>query len=383
MPTGESHRISFFIPAPSYGGAEKVTINLANGLAKRGRDVDLVLAYTEGPFSDEISQDVRIVDLNVPAVPLLGLFAGVPHLRSYLKTTNPAVLFAGLTHVNDVAILAKLFSGSSTHVTVTEHLAFGADTGFKKRFTSGLATFLYPHADDVVAVSGGVASSVAERTRVDSEDVTVLYNPIQIDDIQRKARESVDHDWLNSTDVRPIVSVGRLEPQKNVAGLLHAFVQVNDVRPDTRLIIVGKGSQRTRLVELSKSLGLDEVVDFPGYVDNPYGFMEAASLFVMSSDYEGLPTVLIEALACGCSVVSTDCPYGPREILEDGAYGRLVPVGDPGALAEGILQTLDDPTPAERSRKRAEDFSMANSLDRYEAYIQRVIDAHPGRSPGS
>jgi glycosyltransferase involved in cell wall biosynthesis len=370
-----SLHVSFFMAAPTYGGAQKVTITIANGLAERGHDVDLVVARLEGDFVSDISEAVTVVDLNVPSVPGIGLFAGIPRLRSYLVAENPAVMFACLTHANDVAVLASLGANSSTHVAVTEHLAFGADTELKKRITSTMAKYLYRYADDVVTVSAGVAESVAANTRVAIADTTVLHNPIHVEEVKREAAASVDHEWFGSTEVSPIVSVGRLEPQKSLTTLLSAFARVHDARPETRLVVVGKGSERDRLIDRTERLGLSDVVDFPGFVDNPYAYMKGASVFALSSEFEGLPTVLIEALACGCTIVSTDCPHGPREILDDGTYGRLTPVGDSDALADGILQALDDPTPVERCLERADHFSMANSLDRYETYIRNVSDA--------
>lgn len=366
-------RVAFFIPAPNYGGAQRVTINIANGLAERGYDVDLVVAYAGGETADEIADAVRVVELEVPVVPGIGILAGVPQLRSYLQSARPDVLFAAQTHANIAAVLAARSVSGPPYVAVTEHLAYEHTTDLKGRATKRLAASVYRLADDVVAVSEGVAESVVQNTGVSSDGTTVLYNPIDVAEIQATATEPVGHEWFTDPALSPIVSVSRLEPQKDLSTLLRAFEQVYRARPETRLVVVGKGSEHERLVALAESLGIADVVSFPGYVDNPYAYMRAASVYAMSSQAEGLPTVLIEALACGASIVATDCPYGPREILDGGRYGRLTPVGDAAALADGLLAALADPIPPERSRERAAAFSMAAGIDRYEAYVRDVV----------
>jgi glycosyltransferase involved in cell wall biosynthesis len=365
----ESPKVAFFVQNLRYGGAQKVTINIANGLTSRGYDVDLVTANFEGDFVSDISSDLHVVDLDVPSVAGLGVLAGIPRLKSYLESAQPDVLIGAQTHANIAAVLAARVAKVSLHVTLTEHSAFGRSEGFKDWLTNTLASSVYTLADEVVGVSGGVVESIVENTRVDSAATSVLYNPIDLESVRARSKEPVDDKWITDPDIRPVVSVSRLESQKNLSLLLRAFETVNERHPDTRLIIVGKGSERRRLSELARSLDIEDVVSFPGYVDNPYGYMRQSAVFVLSSRYEGLPTVLIEALACGCSIVSTDCPYGPREILADGEYGQLVPVDDDLALADAIGATLESPADPQKIIKRSEDFSMSNGIDRYEAYI--------------
>lgn len=374
-------RIAFFIPAPNYGGAQRVTINIANGLAERGYEVDLVVAWPEGESASVLAPDVRLVNLSVPKVPGLGILAGVPYLKSYLDRAEVAVLFAGQTHANITAVLAARAAGSRPYTAVTEHLAYEHVSDPKDRVTKWMAGYVYPLADDIIAVSKGVAQSVVGHTNVEESDMTVLYNPIDIASVRASAAEGPRHKWLSDDAVEPIVSVSRLEPQKDLGTLIRAFDRVHQLRPGTRLLVVGKGSEQERLKALVRSLGIENVVDFPGYVDNPYAYMGASSVFGLSSKFEGLPTGLIEALACGCSIVATDCPYGPREILGEGEYGRLVPVGDPAAMADAILESLDEPVPAEKSISRADEFSMEAGIDRYEEYIRDVVTAEGTGEP--
>lgn len=372
--TGEERkpRIAFYIPALNVGGAQRVTVNIANELAARGYPVDVVLAYREGALLSDVSDAVRIVDLETPRIPVVGVLASVPGLRSYLRTERPAVLFSAMTYANVAAILAAELAGTQTRLVATEHNTFGMNPDPKVRLTRVIARPLYRLADRVAAVSEGVADSVRKGTAAADDDVTVLYNPIEIEAIRDEAAEPVDHPWLTVPEYETAVTVGRIEPQKDHTTLLRAFARVSERRPNARLVVVGTGTERDRLRELAAELEIDNIVDFPGYVENAYAYMQNADLFVLSSRHEGLPTVLLEALACGCPIVSTDCPSGPREILEDGRYGPLVPVGDDGALADAIVGTFDDPVDEAALLERARDFSMEAAVDGYERLIRRL-----------
>lgn len=365
-------KIAFFTPAPNYGGAQRVTVNIANSLAERGHDVDLVAGNLRGEFVNDIDDAVRTVDLDVPRVPALGILAGVPHLKSYIESARPQVLFSSRTHTNITAILAARAATAELHVAATEHSDYTQVENLKERVTGALAAQTYRFADDIVAVSKGVAESVVRNTPVSVDETTVLHNPVDIEDVQTTAEKGVNHEWFADPTIETIVSVGRLERQKDLSTLLRAFDRLQESRSEVRLIIVGKGSEREQLESLATSLGIQNAVSFEGYVENPYAYMRGSSVFVLSSQYEGLPTVLIEALACGSSIVATDCPHGPREVLSDGEYGRLTPVGEPDALAATINEALEEPVPGVKSRQRAEDFSMEAGADRYEAYVRRV-----------
>ena len=366
--------VAFFTPAPDFGGAQRVTVNIANSLAARGHDVDLVAGHLEGEFVSLIGDDVNTVELDIPEVPAAGILAAVPRLVSYLDRHRPDVLFASRTHTNLAAVAAGRLTDADVHVAITEHSPFTHLPTRKDRVTAALAARVYPYADDVVGVSEGVAETVVENTGVGPDGTTVLNNPIDIAAIQSGSEEPVDQAWLDDPEIDPIVAVGRLKASKDFSTLLQAFATVHESRPATRLVIVGKGTERDRLEALADELGVADSVTFTGYTDNPYAYMSRASVFAMPSKVEGLPTVLIEALACGCTIVSTDCQYGPREILEDGQYGRLTEVGDAERMADTICDALDDPTPPERSRERAQHFSMAAGADRYESYIHSAAE---------
>jgi glycosyltransferase involved in cell wall biosynthesis len=201
-----------------------------------------------------------------------------------------------------------------------------------------LARRFFPSADYIVGVSAGVADDLREQIGLPSERVRVVFNPIITPDIAVEAAEPVGHPWFS--DGGPVlVAAGRLRPQKDFPTLLRAVALVRDRRP-VRLVLLGEGPDRAELEALVDRLGLGGIVDLPGNTDNPYAYFAKCTAYVLSSRWEGLPTVLIEALACGSPIVSTDCPSGPREILDGGSYGVLVPVGDVEALAAAIERAL-------------------------------------------
>ena len=335
--------LAFYVPSLTVGGAERVTVTIANGLAEKGYNVELLVSFCEGEFKKKVRGDVRLLDLETPSIPGIGIGAAVPALRQYLRTESPSVIFSQMTYANNVCLVAHRLAGSDAVAVPTVHNTLGVQESPKKKFVEWLAGRLSDRADQFVAVSQGAAESIVEHVGVSPEDVTVLHNPIPIEEVRMRSRGPVDHEWVGVPEYEVVLGVGRLEPQKNFGSFLEAFSQVHETRPQTRAIIVGRGSERDELEQLTRDLEISDKVSFPGYVENPYGYMAGASVLAMSSVHEGLPTVLIEALACGCPVVSTDCPSGPYEILAGGEVGPLVPVGDDTAIAEAICATLEQP----------------------------------------
>jgi len=364
--------VALYIPALNLGGAQRVTVDIANGLADRGYDVHLLLSYRRGELLADVDNNVQIVELHTPHVPGLGVLASFPSFVEYLRSERPDVLFSQMTYANVVAILASKISRTGVTIVATEHDSFAAEARTKDRFVSFGARAVYWLADRVVGVSRGVAETVVEETFIDESDVAVLRNPIPIEEVYERSTEFTNSEYLEDDEYETILTVGRLSDQKDQATLVRAFARLHEHRPRTRLVIVGTGERESELRSLVERLGLTDAVSFAGFVDNVYAYMGSASVFVLSSRHEGLPTVLIEAMACGCPVVATDCPSGPREILQDGEYGPLVPVGDESSLAEAILEALDSPVSDELLRERASDFSTESALEEYVEFIRAV-----------
>lgn len=362
--------IAFYVPWLTVGGVQRVTITITNGLAARGYDVDLVVSDRAGDMLEEVSPDVRVIDLQTPHLPGVGIGASLPTLRKYLSSRQPAMLFSQMTYASVLCLVAQRLSRADTRIFATEHNSFGMKEDAKERLTNRVAARLYPYADEVLAVSAGVADSVAAATPLDRSDITVMYNPVDVKEVRHRSRESINHPWLQSDEYDVVLSVGRLAAAKDLETWLRAFARVVEERPSVRGIVAGRGPDMEELKTLRSQLGLDDVVSFPGYIDNQYAYMANASVFMLSSRHEGLPTVLIEALACGCPVVSTDCPSGPREILVDGEYGPLVNVGDKRGLADAVLETLERPPSSDSLHERASAFGLDTILDEYEQFIE-------------
>ena len=333
-----SERVAILLPNLQEGGAERVMLNLANCLVERGLGVDLVLQRAEGCFLSQVSDKVTVVDLNAKSMASSG-FA----LVLYLRRRRPRAVLAALTTTNILGTLAKRLAKVDTRIVISEHntlsIASRNSQSLKGRCAPLLQRVVYRWADGIVAVSDGVADDLAQTIRLPRRRIEVIYNPVVTPELLRKAQETVEHRWLRPGEPPVVLTVGRLTKQKDLPTLLRAFALVRKERA-ARLLILGEGEERSRLRTLIEDLGITQDVDMPGFVDNPYKYMSHAAVFVLSSRWEGLSSVLIEAMACGTRVISTDCPHGPKLILGDGKYGLLVPVGDIDALATELSRVL-------------------------------------------
>jgi glycosyltransferase involved in cell wall biosynthesis len=333
-----SKRLAIFIPSMRGHGAERTMLNLAQGVAERGYAVDLVLARAEGPLLAEVPESVRVVDLRASRV-----LASLPALVRYLRHERPHSMLSIMYHANIIALWARRLAGAPTRVVISERNTLSCSvqhaSSRRGRLMPHLIRRFYPLADGIVAVSKGVADDLAQVTGIPREHIQVIYNPVVTPELQEKAQAPLEHPWFAPGEPQVLLAVGRLTEQKDFPTLIHAFAQVRQAHM-TRLLILGEGEERPALEALVRQLGLEQDISFPGWVENPYPHMVEASLFVLSSKWEGLPGVLIEALYCGAQLIATDCPSGSREILKDGQYGQLVPVGDVVALALAIETAL-------------------------------------------
>lgn len=359
--------IAFYLPGLHGGGAERIVLNLTQGIAERGLPVDLVLSTSTGPLLGQVASGVRLVDLRCPRV----LRSVVP-LARYLRRERPRALVSSMSHANLVALWAARAARTGTPVIVTEHntmsqAALGQGRVERALWPPVLRAF-YPWASHVVAVSRDAAEDFARTVGLAPERVEVIYNPVIMPGMRSLARQAPDHPWLRAGEPPVVLGIGRLTLQKDFPTLIRAFALVRRQR-SVRLIILGEGEDRPALEALVAELGLGEDVALPGFRDNPLAYLSAAALFVLSSAWEGLPTVLIEALAAGTRVVSTDCRSGPREILQEGRLGALVPVGDPQALAAAMAAALDCP-PRPVPAGALEPFTREAAVDNYLRVIE-------------
>jgi len=346
-------------------------LNLAGGLASRGFQVDLVLARATGPYLAGVPEGVRVLDLGARRV----LFA-IPGLVDYLRRTKPTALISALWHANLVSIWARQVARVPTRIVVTAHntLSQGLNgTKLKRAKATPLLLRLFGSAASrIVAVSQGVADDLAKTGGIPRDRISIIPNPVVRTDSLPGIGKPPDHPWFAEDGPPVLLAVGRLTWEKDFETFLRAFALVRERQP-VRGVILGEGPQRPALEELSGTLGLDGDVQMPGFVTDPTAFMAHAAVFVLSSRTEGLPTALIEALAAGAPVVSTDCPNGPREVLQDGKYGTLVPVGDAQALASAILARLAEARTS-APREAWEPYTTETAVDGYLRLLE--LDSH-------
>ncbi len=360
------NHIAIFIPSLMGGGAERMMVNLANDFSNQGYSVDLIVSVLQGPYINRLSSAVNIVNLKSNRA----LKSLIP-LAKYLKNKKPDVILSALTYVNIVTLIAKIISFSKTKVFVSERSVFSSSCSslnlpainiflYKK-----IIKITYSMAEKIICISDAVKNDFIKEINIKNNKLITIYNPAFDSDVLKKSHERISHPWLCNTQLFLVVGVGRLNQVKDFATLIKSFKKVLENKKNLRLIILGEGNLRNNLELLVKDLGIENFVSMPGFVNNPYAYMRSANVFVLSSLYEGFGNVIVEAMACNTPVISTNCPGGPAEILENGKWGKLVPVGDIDTMALAISEILTNPNKTYNSYERALHFTSENIANHY------------------
>ena len=392
MKTHAPSHFAFFLPNLCGGGVAPAMLALAAELTDRGHRVDLVLCRATGPYLEQVPDSVQVFQLrrsvlfpvhvlaaaprDVPGLLLNSAwsrrpFITLPYLQElvrYLRRERPVTLLAAKETANLAAIWAAGRAGTSTRIVISVRNHLPSELAHRARggplFLKPVIRRNYRRADAWVATSNGSANALSEFADLPRRESVTIYSGVVNAELVKKAGEHVDHPWFQPNSPPVILGVGRLEMQKDFALLLRAFTRIREERR-ARLVVLGEGTLRTDLEALARDLGIDSDLAMPGFVQNPFSWMARAAVLAVSSAWEGLSLVIIQALAVGCPVVSTNCRSGPAEILDGGAYGRLTPVGDSGALARAIVATLDESPDRERLRRRGRQFSSARAAEQY------------------
>ncbi|MCB0335768.1 MAG: glycosyltransferase [Bdellovibrionales bacterium] len=331
----DAAHIAIFLPSLRGGGAERAMLIFAEGLVKLGVKVDLIVVQAQGPLLEVVPSEVRLINLGKSRM-LHALCA----LWRYLRVEKPQALYSTIVHTNIAALIAGRLSFTGVKVIVRESNSPLSEVkqGISRQLMHRLTPWVYPFAHRVIAVSEGVAEELRQLNRSFKRQIAVLPTPVITARFYELAEQDCPHPWLQNSPSNVILAAGRFVVQKDFKTLVAAFASVEQRFPEARLIILGEGPLRGQLESQIKALNLESKVALPGFVQNPLPFMKRARLFVLSSLHEGMPNVLVQALALGTPVVATDCKSGPRECLQDGAFGTLVKVGD----VDGLAQAIDD-----------------------------------------
>jgi len=366
-------RLAIFLATSGHSGVDRVMTNLIGEFARRGLAVDLVQIANHGPHMETVPEGVRLVDLGTAHVAP----AFLPLVR-YLRRERPRALLSDKDKVNRTALWARRFARGETRVVVrlgtTVSVNLASRTAFDRAVQRWSMRRFYRWADAVVVPSEGVANDLAAFASLSREQIRVVPNPIVTPEMARLARPQPDHPWFTQGAPPVILGVGELSERKDFATLVRAFARLRPRRP-CRLVILGEGRRRGELERLAADLGVANDVSLPGFAPNPYPYMARAAAFALTSRWEGLGIVLVEALALGTPVVACDCPSGPREVLADGRHGPLVPVGDDVALAEALAGLLAHPPPREVLQAAAQPFSAEVSARAYAAALGLELPA--------
>ena len=399
--TGHRRKIALLLTDLNGGGVQKMTMSLAGAFAERGHEAVIVLYSARGVLKSQLPPAVELHHLKASsrlsarltpiradplALPQLLLPVSLarkpppglkylPSLALFLRRQQPDALISAAPNCNLAAVWANRLAGGRTKVLISERTApskmLTKTASWRTRFLPGLMHRTYQQADVIVAVSRALGDDLAAMTAIPRGRIVTIYNPVVGPDLTRLAAAPVDHPWFAPGAPPVVLSAGRLSAQKDFPTLVRAFARLRQ-RLDARLVILGGAtaddkteSRQQDLLALAESLGVAADLDLVGFMANPYAFMARARVFALSSAWEGFGNVLVEALACGCPVVSTDCPSGPAEILDGGRYGRLTPVGDAAALADAMTEAVVSIPDRDLLRRRAQDFTVERSVDGY------------------
>jgi glycosyltransferase involved in cell wall biosynthesis len=357
------------------GGAEKVLSVLLNRLDRDRYEIACILYDAERVF--DVPDDVKVYSLGIPGTrnffkKSASSMRRIVRIKKIIEADSPDVVFSFINTVNVVSIIAVLLSGRSPKLVISERNTLSAHELGVDWIGKLLIKKMYPKAHRIIAVSEGVKQDLLQNFGLPQDKVSVIYNPVDVPGITSLSGEPVvEQEWFRE-GVPIILNVGSLSKKKGQKYLLEAFRIVNRSIP-SRLVILGEGEEESELKRLAAVLGIEKDVAFLGFQANPYKFMAKSSVFVLSSLWEGLPNVILEAMACGVPVVSTDCPSGPNEIIRDGQNGLLVPVKNAERLGKAILRVLENRTLAMRISGNAyagiSRFSVSEIVDRYSEAI--------------
>lgn len=358
-----------YIPHLRTGGGEISMLRVAAGLADAGCQVELVVHSTH---TQELTlpPNVKLINLQCSST-----ISAVWRLSRLLGKRRPKWVLSAFPHTNIATVVALALAGSPSRCVVSEHaplaLQIVKQANWRYRLLPPLVRWAYRRANAVVAVSEGVRRDLVGLIGPGISPF-VIHNPVLAPDFEIEMECQPRHDWLLDPALQVVISVGRLSPEKGLNTLLHAFALLHADQPAARLVMAGEGPERAALQGLVAELGLSSVVSLPGRTSAPLAWMRHSAVFVLASDYEGFGNVLVEAMACGTPVVSTDCPVGPREILKNGRLGRLVPVGDAAALATAITQALTQGRPPAAAREAALGYTQSAACARYLELFQHL-----------
>ena len=370
--------LAFFVPTLAGGGAERVIVTLANAFAESGHRVDLLLTSRRGPLSDSVAPEVSVIDFRCRRT-----WHALPALVRVLRQRQPDVLVSALFSATVAAGTATTWMRARGApppplcATVHSPLPRPDVQGLRAHLLVRAARVVLRRTETVVAVSRSAAQNLAQYTGRDREQIDVIHNPIDINAVQSGAQGPSPHPWLQE-GIPVVVSAGRLHSQKDHRTLLRALARLHE-KGRVRAILLGEGPERQPLEKQSRRLGISPDIAFPGFVENPYAFMERADVFALPSASEAFGNVVVEALACGTPVVASESSGGPVEILQpnDTTYGALVPPHNPDALASTLAAVLDRSVDRPRLQRRARDFDVPVAVDRYHALFERMLHGAP------
>jgi glycosyltransferase involved in cell wall biosynthesis len=357
-------KIAFIIPSFEGGGAERVMINIANGFASKGIEVYLAVLNHHGVYQKEVSDNIQIIDINSNRA----IFS-FNAINAFINKKTPQIVYSTIGHINILLLIIRLLNRRNDYKVIiresnTSSQLAKNNSYFKILLVDILRRIFYPTADLIIAPSKGVAIDLKDNYKINIKKIEVVNNPIDYNWLLSLSEKPLNDSYLKQSASKFIIGVGALTKQKDFETLIKAFAIVKKTH-NCKLIILGEGPERQTLENLINELNLEEHVHMPGFVKNPFNYLKASDVFVLSSLYEGLPNVLIQAMLLELPCISTNCKSGPKEILKDGEYGQLVEVGDHLEISKAILNVLEGMWKSKSIKGLEKKYSLIQIVNQY------------------
>jgi len=374
-------KILFFNGSLIGGGAERVSVQILNHLDRLKYTLCLALFKKEGPYLSSLNKDVAVYELSGCRTGFKKIFYSRKPIRNLIRAIKPDLIVAHVMTTNIIVMLAVITLKNRPPIIICEHnntylTLQNVNSFFRATFLKFCVRICYRWASKIIAVSEGIKQSLVNNFGIDKDNIAVIHNPIDIKEIIDSLHMIKFYKMQKDKSKKHIVAMGRLTKQKAFSDLITAFGNVlNDI--PARLTILGEGELRPELEKQISEANLEDHVDLPGFINNPWHIIKSADLFILSSHWEGFGNVIVEAMACGTAVIATDCNYGPSEIIEEGKEGLLVPVGDVVSMQKAIIYLLKDDLRREQIVKaakiKAQKFETVTVTKKYQTVFDQLI----------
>lgn len=363
-------KISFIIPSFNVGGSEFNFINKANYLQDTEYIPELVYWLDEGELKKQIKPKVSTKKIKAPN--LIYLLFG---LINYFNKSKPTIVHTANYMIANIVLIAKVFSSHKPKVIIGAESDFNAVCKASKNYVDefilrSLSKFFYNRSDKIISVSNGVKNGLLKELKLKESKIDVIYNGVLTEQHTKEFSELPNHHWFSNNEICLVCSIGRLSPEKGIYELVSAFKKALIFNNRLRLLIIGKGSEENRIKKLISDNKIEKYIEIIEFKDNYYSYLDNCDIYVLNSFYEGMSNILAEAATTNAKIISTNCNYGPDEILQGVSESKLIDVNNQSQLVDAIIEFSNKKKVKRKYSSHLKKFYFEKSIKKYIKTIQ-------------